>query len=174
MTKRALPSSSFWEHLQVYGVNTVGKQTTVAAASGTKWAGSEEPPLTEKSEALIFRIATFSGRRVLNWPILFFKGFYFLFHICRGSVGGFESFERFGPRLSRASLLSQSLSVQIKDARGRMLLGWFLTREEGEVQMLSQDRELWSASSVAELFLYDSANLGMFQVQWGMHFSVRQ
>lgn len=87
-------------------------------------AGSEEPSLTEKSEALIFRIATFAGMRVLNWPpILFFKGFYFLFHICRGSVGGFESFERFGPRLSRASLLSQSLSVQIKDARGRMLLG---------------------------------------------------
>lgn len=166
MTKRALPSSSFWGHLQVYGGKQSGKQATAAAASGTKWAGSEEPSLTEKSEADIFRIATFSGRRVLNWPpIFFFKGFYFLFHICRVSVGGSASFERFGPRLSRASLLSQSLSVQIKDARGRMLLGWFLMREEGEVQMLSQDGELWSASTVTELFLYDNANLGMFQVQ---------
>lgn len=66
-------------------------------------------------------------------------GFYFPFHICIGSVGGFVSFERFGPLLSRGSLLPQSLSAQIKDACGSMLLESFLMREDGEVRTLSQD-----------------------------------
>lgn len=166
MTKRALPSSSFWGHLQVYGGKQSGNRPQQLQLPGQserdqrshRWQKNLKPIYSGLQHSL-------EGEFWTGPLFFFFKGFYFLFHICRGSVGGFVSFERFGPRLSRASLLSQSLSAQIKDARGRMLLGWFLMREEGEVRMLSQDGELWSASTVTVLFLYDNANLRMFQVQ---------